>query len=65
MIVNIVVCCTLVVFVNVPEMRAPVPLEVIPVRLEVLSLVQLKVVPDTLFGFDMTMLAIATPEQLV
>ena len=63
--VNIVVCAILVVFVNVPEIGDPVPLAVIPVRLVVLSLVQLNVVPETLFGLDITMLVIAVPEHTV
>ena len=48
--VNIVVCGILVVLVNVPVILGPVPLDGIPVRLVVLFLVQVNVVPDTLFG---------------
>ena len=48
--VNIVVCGILVVLVNVPVILGPVPFEAIPVRFAVLSLVQVNVVPDTLFG---------------
>jgi hypothetical protein len=64
-IVNIVVCCVLVLLVKVPEIGEPVPLVAIPVRLTVLSLVQLNVVPGTLLGFVITMLVIAVPEQTV
>jgi hypothetical protein len=64
-IVNVVVCCVVVVLVNVPEMGDPVPLEATPVRLTVLSLVQLYVVPGTLLGFVITILVIAVPEQTV
>ncbi len=39
-IVNVVVCCTLVVLVNVPEIGVPVPLASMPVKLPVLFLVQ-------------------------
>jgi hypothetical protein len=50
-IVNIVVCAVVVVLVNVPEMGDPLPLAAIPVRFEVLSLVQLNVVPATLLDW--------------
>jgi hypothetical protein len=60
--VNTVTCCAMVVLVNVPLILT-VPLAAIPVRLTVLSLVQLKVVPATAFGLDITDVAIATPEQ--
>ena len=40
-----------VVFVNVPVIEEPDPLAGIPVRFAVLVLVQLNVVPATLFGF--------------
>ena len=49
-IVNIVVCGVLVVLVKVPVILDPVPLAEIPVRFVVLSLVQEKIVPGTLFG---------------
>ena len=62
-IVNIVVCCVLVLLVNAPEIGVPVPLAAMPVRFVVLSLVQLKIVPDTLLGFEIAMLAIAAPEH--
>ena len=48
--VNIVVCEILVVLVKVPVILGPVPLVAIPVRFIVLSLVQVNVVPATLFG---------------
>jgi hypothetical protein len=62
-IVKVVVWVEPVRLVNVPEMGDPVPLAAIPVRLTVLSLVQLKVVPVTLLGFVMTILLIAVPEH--
>ena len=63
--VNVVVCAILVVLVRVPEIGDPVPLAVIPVRFVVLSLVQLNVVPDTIFGLVITIFVIADPEQIV
>ena len=63
--VNIVTCWVLVVLVSVPEMGDPVPLAAIPVRLVVLSLVQLNVVPATAFGLVITILEIAVPEHTV
>ena len=63
--VNVVVCCVFVLFVNVPEMVFPVPLVAIPVRLIVLFLVQLNVVPATLFGLLIFIWAIVVPEQIV
>jgi hypothetical protein len=63
--VNVVVCAVLVVFVRVPEIGDPVPLAAMPVRLDVLVLVQLNVVPDTAFGLVITILLIGTPEQSV
>ena len=49
-IVNVVVCGVLVVLVKVPVIVGPAPLEAIPERFTVLSLVQVNVVPATLFG---------------
>ena len=63
--VNVVVCCVFVLFVNVPEIVFPVPLPAIPVRLAVLVLVQLKVVPATLFGLLMPIWVIAVAVQIV
>ena len=63
--INVVTCWVLVVLVSVPEMGDPVPLAAIPVRLVVLSLVQLNVVPAILFGLVITMLVMAVPEQIV
>ena len=48
--VKVVVCWIFVVLVNVPAIAGPVPLAAIPVRLDVLSLVHVKIVPATLFG---------------
>ena len=63
--VKVVVCTVPVVFVSVPVIVAPVPLAAIPVRLTVLSLVQLKVVPVSAFGFVIVMVPIAAPEHKV
>jgi hypothetical protein len=56
--VNVVVCCAVVLFVNVPFMLAPVPVEGtpvrIPVRLDVLVRVQLNVVPATALGLEIS-----------
>ena len=52
-IVNIVVCEVFVVLVNVPAILGPVPLAAIPVRFAVLSLIQVKIVPATLFGLEL------------
>ena len=64
-IVNVVVCCVVVVLISVPEIGEPVPLVAIPVRLVVLVLVQLKVVPGTALGLVITIFAIAVPEHTV
>ena len=64
-IVNVVVCCVLVLLVNVPVMGFDVPEVAIPVKLVVLVLVQLKVVPDTLLGFVITILVIGFAEHNV
>ena len=63
-IVNIVVCVTFVLLVNVPEM-VPVPLAGIPVRFTVLSLIQVSIVPETALGFVITILVIGNPEHFV
>ena len=63
--VKIVACRILVVFVNVPEMLAPIALAAKPVRLLVLSLTQLNVVPTTLFGLVIFIVVIGTPEQTI
>ena len=63
--VNVVVWAVFVVLVKVPETGEPVPLVAIPVRLVVLSRVQLKVVPATAFGLEITILLIAVPEHIV
>ncbi len=62
--VNVVVWLIFVIFVSVPEIRGPVPLSK-PVKFTVLSLVQLNVVPATVFGLVITMLVIAVPEHTV
>ena len=63
--VNVVICCVFVLFVNVPVIEFPVPLVAIPVRLVVLVLVQLNVVPARLFGLLILICVIAVPEQIV
>lgn len=62
--VKVVLCVVFVVLVNVPAMEEPVP-DVSPVKLPVLSLVQLYVVPATPLGFEMEMALTAVPEQTV
>ena len=62
---NVVVWATLVVLVNVPDMDAPVPLAAIPVRLVVFVLVQLKAVPATLLGLEISICVMGKPEQTV
>ena len=64
-IVKTVVCAVNVILVNVPGIDDPLPLAAIPVRLTVLFLVQLKVVPGTLFGFVIVIVLIGEPEQTV
>jgi hypothetical protein len=63
--VNVVDCCVLVVFTNVPFMVEPLPVDAIPVKFEVLSRVQLKVVPATPFVLVLVIWLIAVPEQSV
>jgi len=43
-----------VLLANMPVIEDPVPFEGIPVRLTVLSLVQLNVVPATSFGLEIS-----------
>lgn len=64
-IVNVVVMGAEVLFVNVPDILEPNPLAAIPVRFTVLSLVQLNVVPATVFGFVILIWVIAVPEHTV
>ena len=63
--VKVAVCAILVVLVRFPEIVDPVPLPAMPVRLTVLFLVQLNVVPATLFGLLISIWAIVAPEQIV
>ena len=51
--------------VSVPAIVAPDPLAAIPVRVPVLFLVQLNVVPATLFGLVILIWEIACPEHIV
>ena len=66
-IVNVVVFGFLEsVLVSVPIMVVPDPVAgIVPVITEVLSRVQVKVVPGMLFGFVITMFVIAAPGQMV
>jgi hypothetical protein len=64
-IVNVVVCCTDVVLVNIPVIVDAVPLAAMPVRFAVLFLVQLNIVPDRPLGLLITISVIAVPEQIV
>ena len=50
---------------NVPEILLPPSAPGIPVRLTVLSLVQVNVVPKTPFGLEITIVVIGVPEQTV
>ena len=63
--VKVAVCAILVVLVRFPEIVDPVPLPAMPVRSVVLSLVQLNVVPATLFGLDITIFEMGVAEQTV
>ena len=63
--VNAVICVKLVLLVNEPEILAPAPLAGIPVRLIVLSLVQVKVVPAIPLVFEILIVLMAAPEQIV
>ena len=64
-IVNVVTCGVLVILVNMPEMLAPAPIAAMPVRLTLLSLVQLNVVPATKLGLVILIVVIGVPEQTV
>ena len=64
-IVKVVTCCVPVELVSVPEIGDPVPLAAIPVRSVVLPLVQVRLVPATLLGLEITMSAMAASEQIV
>ena len=64
-IVKVVVCTTLVIFVNIPVIEAVLSEAAIPIRLVVLVLDQLKVVPVTEFGFVTSIGVIAFSEQMV
>ena len=55
----------MLVLVSVPVMVEPVPLAAIPVRLTVLSRVQLNVVPATALGLVIVIVPIALAEQTV
>jgi hypothetical protein len=63
--VNTVVCGVLVLFTREPEMMFPVPVAGIPVTLVVLFLVQLKVVPLTVFGLETMIWEMIAPEQML
>ena len=64
-ILNVVVCWVVWVLVKVPVIDEPVPLAAIPIRLVVFVLVQLNVVPATLFGLVISICVIEFPEQMV
>lgn len=61
--VNVVVCEILVVLTSVPVMLLPLPDAGIPVRLAVLSRVQVKFVPETPFNVPKLIVANAVPEH--
>ena len=63
-IVNVVVIDAEVLFVNEPEMVAPLPLAAIPERPTGVVLVQVNVVPATEFGFVISICVIADPEHI-
>ena len=63
--VNVVDCCEVVLLVSIPVIDVPDPVAGMPVRLAVLVLVQLKVVPATLFGLLMPIWVIAVAVQIV
>ena len=63
-IVNMVVIDAEVLFVNEPEMVAPLPLAAIPERPTGVVLVQVNVVPATEFGFVISICVIADPEHI-
>ena len=64
-IVNVVVWGILVKLVKFPIIKEPVPFEAIPVRFILLSLVQEKFVPLTLFGFKKSIWVMLFSEQTV
>jgi len=64
-IVKVVDCCEVVLLVSIPVIDVPVPVAGMPVRLAVLVLVQLKVVPATLFGLLMSIWVIFVAVQIV
>jgi hypothetical protein len=66
-IVNTVLLIIVELFVSVPDIVEPVPLNGIspPTGGKLLSLVQEKVVPDTLFGLDIKIGLIDAPVQIV
>ena len=61
---NVVVCWVEVLLIRLP-LIFEFPVTEIPVRFAVLVLVQLNVVPATLFGFVTRIPVIASPEQIV
>ena len=63
--VIVVVCAVLVELVKVPEIVDPVPLAAMPVRSVVLFLVQVNVVPTTLFGLEIIIFEMGVAEQTV
>jgi hypothetical protein len=63
--VNVVVCCVVWLLFKIPAIDEPVPLAAIPVRLVVFVLVQLNVVPGTLFGLVIAICVMAVAEQIV
>jgi len=64
-IVKLVTCWVLVLLISVPDIGEPDPDAAIPVILVKLSLDHEKVVPVILFGFEIAILLIAFPEQIV
>ena len=64
-IVNVVTCGVLVILVRIPEILAPPPLAAIPIRLALLSLVQVNVVPATPLGLVILIVLMAVPEHTV
>ena len=64
-IVNVVVIGAVVLFVNVPEILDPLPLFAIPARPPGVVLVQVNIVPATLFGFVISIWVIAVPVHTV
>ena len=64
-IVKVVVCGVLVPLFKIPAIFAPIPTEESPVMVAVLFLVQVNIVPATLFGLVLLIGLIAVPEQTV